>query len=193
MIEKIFIFNAYIASEGLTLVFWVLLQTYWNRIVSECKSQGNKGLQKNCAEFTELWPKGVCPSVYSQDIFQRDMLDHLGSAICSWKGLAYLGLLSPTCERQKKENYLFTFYLLLVVGGSVAKSCLTVATPWTTVPIDYSLPGSSVHGIFQAGILEWVVISFSRGSSWPRNWTRVSCTASRFFTNWAMVDLNATV
>ena len=41
--------------------------------------------------------------------------------------------------------------------------------------MDCSLPGSSVHGIFQARILEWVAISFSRGSSWPRNWTGVSC------------------
>ena len=39
-------------------------------------------------------------------------------------------------------------------------------------PMDSSLPGSSVHGIFQVG---WVAISFSRGSSWPRDWTRVSC------------------
>ena len=54
--------------------------------------------------FIELWPNGVCPSVYSQDIFQRDMLDHLGSAKCSWKGLAYLGLLSPTCEKVKKKG-----------------------------------------------------------------------------------------
>ena len=35
------------------------------------------------------------------------------------------------------------------------------------------------------GILEWVVYPFSRGSSWPRNWTRVSCTAGEFFTSWA--------
>ena len=41
-------------------------------------------------------------------------------------------------------------------------------------PMDYSLPGSTVHGILQARILEWVVISFSRGSSPPRNRTRVS-------------------
>ena len=40
-------------------------------------------------------------------------------------------------------------------------------------PTDYSLPGSSVHGIFQARILEWVAISFSRGFSWPRDWTWV--------------------
>ena len=40
---------------------------------------------------------------------------------------------------------------------------------------DCSPPGSSVHGILQARILEWVAISFSRGSSWPRDWTHVSC------------------
>ena len=49
-------------------------------------------------------------------------------------------------------------------------------------PMDCKLPGSSVHGIFQARILEWVAISFSRISSWPRNQTLVSCLASRFFT-----------
>ena len=53
-------------------------------------------------------------------------------------------------------------------------------------PIDYSLPGSSVHGILQARILEWVAISFSRGSSQPRNWTRVSCIIGRLFTDRAM-------
>ena len=41
-------------------------------------------------------------------------------------------------------------------------------------PMDYILLGSSVHGIFQARILEWITISFSGGSSWPRNQTRVS-------------------
>ena len=53
-------------------------------------------------------------------------------------------------------------------------------------PMDYSLPGSSVHGILQARILEWVAISFSRGSSLPKNQTQVSCIAGRFFTDWAM-------
>ena len=45
-------------------------------------------------------------------------------------------------------------------------------------------PGSSVHGILQARILEWVAISFSRVSSPPRDWTQVSCIASRLFTTW---------
>ena len=46
--------------------------------------------------------------------------------------------------------------------------------------MDCSPPGSSVHGILQARILEWVVIPFSRGSSWPRDWTPIS---SIFFIN----------
>ena len=49
-------------------------------------------------------------------------------------------------------------------------------------PMDFSPPGSSVHGILQARILEWVAISFSRGSSRPRDQTLVSCIAGRFFT-----------
>ena len=56
---------------------------------------------------------------------------------------------------------------------------------WLCNPIDCSLPGSSVHGIFQARILEWVAISFSRGSSQPRDQTQVSPTAGRLFTMWA--------
>ena len=51
--------------------------------------------------------------------------------------------------------------------------------------MDCSLPRSSVHGIFQARVLEWVAISFSRGSSQPRDWTWVSCIVDRHFTVWA--------
>ena len=49
-------------------------------------------------------------------------------------------------------------------------------------PMDCSLLGSSVHGIFQARVLEWIAISFSRGSSRPRNRTWVSHIAGRRFT-----------
>ena len=51
--------------------------------------------------------------------------------------------------------------------------------------MDCSLPGSSVHGILQARIPEWVAISFSRGSFQPRDWSWI-CVAGRFFTNWAI-------
>ena len=60
-------------------------------------------------------------------------------------------------------------------------------------PMDYSLPGSSIHRIFQARILEWVPISFSRGSSWLRDRTRVFFIASEFFTNWANREAPATI
>ena len=53
-----------------------------------------------------------------------------------------------------------------------------------------SIPGSSVHGIFQARILEWVPIFFSRGSSWPRDQTWVSHIVGRCFTIWATREVS---
>ena len=61
----------------------------------------------------------------------------------------------------------------------IAQLCPTLCDP-----MDCSPPGSSVHGILQARILEWVAIPFSRGSSRPRDWTWISCIAGRFFTIW---------
>ena len=65
--------------------------------------------------------------------------------------------------------------------------CVLVAQSFPTLcnSMDCSPPGSSVLGILQARIREWVAIPFSRGSSWPRYWTWVSCIAGRFFTIWA--------
>ena len=71
-------------------------------------------------------------------------------------------------QSQKQQNDLCSFSRQIIQyhsgsdgGGLVAKLCPTFAI----------LPGSTVHGILQAGILEWVAISFSRGSSQSRNWT----------------------
>ena len=67
-------------------------------------------------------------------------------------------------------------------SGSVATFC---------DPVDCSPPGSPVHGILQGGILQWVVLSSSRGSSWPRDRTHisyVSCIAGGFFTCWAIQE-----
>ena len=63
-----------------------------------------------------------------------------------------------------------------------AQSCLTLYDP-----MDCSPSGSSVHGILQERILEWVAIPFSSGSSWLRDRTWVSCIAGRFFTVWATI------
>ena len=63
-----------------------------------------------------------------------------------------------------------------VKESEVAQSCPTLCDP-----IDCSLSGSCIHGIFQARVLEWIAISFPRGSSWPRNWTQVSHIAGRLY------------
>ena len=70
-------------------------------------------------------------------------------------------------EREKRES-------------EVIQSCLTLCDP-----LDCSPSSSSIHGIFQARVLEWVVISFSRGSPWPMDQTWVSHIAGRRFTIWA--------
>ena len=69
---------------------------------------------------------------------------------------------------------------LLKVKVKVAQLC-----PALCNPMDCSLPGSSVHGILQARILEWVAVPFSGRSSQLRDRTQVSCTTGGFFTSWA--------
>ena len=64
-----------------------------------------------------------------------------------------------------------------ITWREVAQSCLTLCNP-----MDCSLPGSSVHGIFQAIVLEWIAISFSKESSRPRDQTQVSHIVDRHFT-----------
>ena len=66
--------------------------------------------------------------------------------------------------------------------AKLLQSCLAL---WD--PMDCSPPGSSVHGILQASILECVAMPSSMGSSWPGDWTQVSCIAGGFFTSWAML------
>ena len=67
--------------------------------------------------------------------------------------------------------------------SEMAQSCPTL---WD--PMDCSLPGASIHGIFQAGGLDWVAIFFSRGSSRPRGRTQVSRIVDRLFTEWATME-----
>ena len=70
---------------------------------------------------------------------------------------------------------------------TLSRLCMWVGLgcAWLSDSMDYSLPGSSIHRILQARILEWVAISFSRWSSRPRDQTRIFCIAGRFFTIWA--------
>ena len=128
---------------------------------------------------TEFWTKFLKVTFKKH---QRILIFHLGPSIqtkCNYyaevlfwknknkkklckrmatKGNSLLLFLERKKERKKKEK-----------ESEDAQSCTTLCDP-----MDCSLPGSSVHGIFQARILEWVAISFSRRSSRPRDWTRIS-------------------
>ena len=66
-------------------------------------------------------------------------------------------------------------------GQRAVKALVTQSCPTLCDPMNSSSPGSSVHRNFQARVLEWVVIPFSRGSSQPRDQTQVSCIVGRFF------------
>ena len=91
----------------------------------------------------------------------------------------FILLISKSCVKVTFEK------MTLFCCCSVAKSCPILCDPRYCSP-----PGSSVHSVFQARILEWVVISFSRGSSWTRDQTCVSCIEGGFFTVWAQMVKN---
>ena len=83
------------------------------------------------------------------------------------------------CSHEIKRPLLLGRKAMTNLVSEVSQLCLTL---WD--PMDSSLPGSSVHGIFQSRILEWVAISFYRRSLWLRDWTRVSHIVGRLFTIW---------
>ena len=87
---------------------------------------------------------------------------------------------SNCCWELKVQCWRNLFMIRSQSVSEVAQSYPTLCNP-----INCSLPGSSIHGIFQARVLEWVAISFSRGSSQPRDQTQVSHIAGRHFTIWA--------
>ena len=89
------------------------------------------------------------------------------------------------------HNVNSTITQLCVCVRSVAKLCLTLCDP-----MDYSPPGSSAHGLFQARVLQWAAISSSRGSSQPRDWTHVSCiscTVRQILDHWATWEAHSTL
>ena len=88
----------------------------------------------------------------------------------TWKAICKIVL----NEIGMMRNIFFSKSLLFTENESeIAQSCPTLCDPMN------SLPGSSVHGIFQAIVLKWIAISFCRGSSQPRDRTRVSCIVDR--------------
>ena len=92
------------------------------------------------------------------------------------KKLAFFFPRMPLLFYVSTERFSFSIFLLAFGGVTISYFACSVASVVSDScnPMDCSLPGSSVHGMLQARILEWVAISFSRGSSQPRDWTCAS-------------------
>ena len=115
-----------------------------------------------------MWETGVS-SLGQEDPLGKGMAIH--SSILAWR-IPWTEEPGRLLSQRVTHNW--------ATNTFTAQSCPTLCDP-----MDCSPPGSSVHGVFQARILERVAISFSRGSSQPRDWTQVSCISGRFFTVWA--------
>ena len=129
-------------------------------------------------------PNGVGPLGITQ-VLQQQLLEECLVTASKWglevggQGIGLVegpSFLHPRCIVPKPSTPLILGGEESEVKVNVAQSCPTVCNP-----TDCSPPGSSVHGILQARILEWVAIPFSSGSSQPRNQTGVSCIAGGFF------------
>ena len=124
---------------------------------------------------------GLCVCMHGVDA-QHICMQRGNVCVCACVCYLCVHLLVDTCclcARCRYTALMCAHVCVCMRVCSVAQSCLTLFDPR-----DYSPPGSSVHGILQARILEWVVISFSRGSSWPRDRTWVSCIGRWIHYHW---------
>ena len=128
-----------------------------------------------------------------QDPLENEMATH--SSILAWEvpwievsgALESMGSQRDRTKQLKNNNstWLYAYAFILISSWTNGMLLPLQSCPTLCDPMDCSLSGSSIHGIFQARVLEWVAISFSRGSSWPRYQTQVSWgswPAGAFFT-----------
>ena len=153
------------------------------------------------------WPSPhFPPHPISQDHRSAPALSTLPHALnLDWQSISHMIIYMFQCHSPKSSHPLplpqsptdcsihlclfcfLTYRVIVTIFLNSMKSESEVAQLCPTLcdPMDCSPPGPSVPGIFQARVLEWVAISFSRRSSQPRDQTQVSCTAGRRFTLWA--------
>ena len=152
-------FLNYFSKYFLFLWTWIDLYNCLNQQnMADTASLPRLWLYKGCmaSSWFSLSLSGLLPFIPSQYIFKK--------AQATWRGHVWV-------SGQRLWPGL----------SEVTQSCPTLCNPMYC-----SLPGSSLHGILQARVLEWVAISFSRGSSQPRDRTQVSRIPGRRFNLWAM-------
>ena len=164
-------------------------------------SLSKRNYRKKESEVTQSCPTLCDPMDCSlpgspiHGIFQARVLEWVAISFSDWQYstriyIQYLVITYYQKESETIDLYVHVLQSLLHTWNTVyqfwqSESVSHSVTYNSLWPMDCSPPGSSVHGILQARILEWVAISFSRGSSQHRDQTWVSCIAGRFFTIWA--------
>ena len=108
-------------------------------------------------------------------VFQNNLLSYLDHTRTLWNCGAGISLYFTDEETKAKCECCVLFPYIEI------KNVKSLSRVRLCNSMDWSLPGSSVHGIFQARVLEWVAISFSRGSSWTRDRTQIPCVIGRRF------------
>ena len=128
--------------------------------------------------------KSTCFGFTSERLSAFPGVSLIGPAFILWSCW-----LPVTCLRGLRESGCRSWWFIVMFKIEILRIChwseVTQSCPTLCDPMDCSPPGFYIHGGFQARVLEWVAISFSRGPSWPRDQTRVSCIAGRRFTIWA--------
>ena len=129
-----------------------------------------------------MWETWV-QSLGWEDHLEKGKATH--SSVLDWR---IQGLYSPWSRKESDTTERLSLHFTCAKKVKVKVKSLSPVQLFCN-PMDYSPPGCPIHGIFQTGVLEWVPISFSRGSFQPRDWTLVSCIASRGFTIWVSREL----
>ena len=130
----------------------------------------------------DLWVWTHLETGFFADVIKWGILRHYHSEFSGWVLSRINSVLIRNTERRDKGRWeghvkmTADIRICCCCPFSVIQSCPTLLWPHG--------PDSSVHGISQARILEWVAISFPRGSSWSRDWTLISCIAGGFLTHW---------
>ena len=120
------------------------------------------------AQLTHLLPAAFTITFLIINLILKKVLSPLSSWKCARSTLSFW-FCSEVKKKKKKRS------------ERVSPSVMSDSSD----PMNCTPPASFVYGIFQARILKWIAMPFSRGSSWPRDWTWVSCIAGRFFTVWS--------
>ena len=177
----------------------------WARILEWVVTPSSKGISQiqgsNSSLASPALGSGFFTIMTGCDIFCTSFNWKINVLLCDFFQNTYIFMVLMT-RRQEGNVFLNSRAALMnrrflpsIFWDTVDMSCHIYAQscPILCDPVDCSPPGSSIHGILQARILEWVAISFSRGSSQPRDRTQVYHIAGRRFNLWATREAYSTV